>query len=256
MDGRIDHEKTENCVNSGGTAFGFSLEETFSREAMLIGEAGLDALHGSCVAVFGLGGVGGGCVEALARAGVGKLILVDNDSFAPSNLNRQILATAETVGLSKAAVAAKRVESINPACVTVALDLFFGEETKDAVPWDEVDYICDCIDSVSSKILLAKIASERGIGIISCMGTGNKFDPCAFRIADIYETSVCPLARSMRKLLKEAGIKSLPVLYSVEQPVKTGSRTPGSLSFVPPVAGMIMAGHVIKTILGKAGISC
>ncbi len=230
---------------------GFSEDEIFAREEMIVGKEGLAALKGACVAVFGIGGVGGACVEALARAGIGKLILVDNDTFAPSNLNRQLFATVDTIGLPKAEVAASRVRAINPSCDALPLNIFFNEETKDALPWDEIDFICDCIDSVSSKILLAKVAEQRGTGIISCMGTGNKFDPLAFRIADINKTSVCPLARAMRKLLREAGVKKLTVLFSVEEPAKTGCRTPGSISFVPPVAGMIIAGHVVKNIIGK-----
>ena len=232
--------------------FPFKEEEIFAREEMIVGKEGLAALKGACVAVFGIGGVGGSCVEALARAGVGRLVLVDNDRFAPSNLNRQRFASTDTLGLPKAEAAAEGLKKINPFCSVLPLDIFFGDETVSEVPWDEIDFICDCIDSVGSKVLLAKVAEERGIGIISCMGTGNKFDPLAFRISDIYNTSVCPLARAMRKLLKEAGVRKLTVLYSVEEPAKTGSRTPGSISFVPPVAGMMIAGHVIKRIIGRA----
>ncbi len=244
------NDPERNDVALSGESKDISYGELFSREEMLIGSEGLEKLSRSCVAVFGLGGVGGSCAEALARAGIGKIILVDCDRFSPSNLNRQVLATRETIGGYKAKTAAKHIGDINPFCEAVPLEIFFGEETKDAVPWDSVDFICDCIDSVSSKILLAKIAEERGIGIISSMGTGNKLDPCAFRIDDIYKTSVCPLARSMRGLLKKEGVKKLTVVYSTEQPVKTGTRTPGSISFVPPVAGMIIASYVVRSILG------
>ena len=236
---------------SADNASAFSYGDIFSREEMLVGKEGLDKLKNACVAVFGLGGVGGSAAEALARAGVGRLVLVDNDSFAPSNLNRQIFATSDTIGLRKTAAAKERIGKVNPYCEVTALDLFFNETTKDEIPWDSIGYVCDCIDSVSSKILLAKIAEERGINIISSMGTGNKFDPLAFKIADIYKTSVCPLARSMRKLLKEAGVAKLTVLYSTEQPVKTGARTPGSISFVPPTAGLIIASYTVRKILGQ-----
>lgn len=246
MEAFEDEGKNE---KSGNAAFAFSEDEVFSREEMLVGKDGLSVLKRSCVAVFGLGGVGGSCAEALARAGVGRLIIVDNDSFSPSNLNRQLFSTAGAIGLRKTDVAEKRIKDVNPFCEVTALDMFFDESTAGAVPWDSVDFICDCIDSVGSKILLARLAEERGIGIISCMGTGNKLDPLAFRIADIYGTSVCPLARAMRKLLKEAGVKKLTVLYSTEQPVKTGTRTPGSISFVPPAAGLIMAGHAVRSLL-------
>ncbi len=224
-------------------------DELFAREELLIGKKGLDVLAGSCVAVFGLGGVGGNCAEALARAGVGRLILVDNDSFCLSNMNRQLFATADTIGMRKTAAAAERIAKVNPFCEVTALDIFFGEDTADLVDWDSVDFICDAVDTVSAKVLLAVKAQEKGIGIISSMGTGNKFEPSAFRVEDVYRTSYCPLARVMRKLLKERGVKKLNVVYSQEEPVKTGSRTPGSISFVPPVSGLIMAGFAVNSIL-------
>ena len=226
-------------------------DELFAREELLIGKEGLEMLANSCVAVFGLGGVGGNCAEALARAGVGRLILVDNDRVCLSNLNRQLFATLDTVGMLKTEAAAERLAKVNPFCKVTALDMFFGEDTADRIDWESVDFICDAVDTVSAKVLLAATAQEKGIGIISSMGTGNKFEPSAFRIADISATSYCPLARVMRRLLKERGIKKLNVVYSEEVPVRTGSRTPGSISFVPPAAGLIMAGFAVNSILNK-----
>ncbi len=222
-----------------------------SRTEMLIGKDGVDVLKASHVAVFGIGGVGGFTAEALARAGVGRLTLIDSDTVCHSNLNRQIIAVKDTVGRFKTDVMKERILSINPDASVEEKRLFFGNETESAFNWSEIDYIADAIDCVTSKILLAELAEKHGIPIISCMGTGNKLDPTLFRVTDISKTSVCPLARVMRTELRKRGIKKLKAVWSPEEPVIKGGRTPGSISFVPSVAGLIMAGEIIKDITSK-----
>lgn len=226
--------------------------EIFDRTDLLIGKDNRQKLNNSHVAVFGLGGVGSYVCEALARAGVGKITLVDSDTVAPSNINRQLFALHSTVGKPKTAVAKDRIFDINPSIVTYEKEIFYSDETQDEISFSEFDYIVDAIDTVTSKLLIIENAYKYNVPIISCMGTGNKLDPSAFKIEDIKKTSVCPLARVMRRELKLRGIDSLKVLYSKEQPVKTdGGRTPASISFVPSVAGLLIAGEVIKDLLYK-----
>lgn len=227
------------------------------REEMLIGTEATEKLKSVHVAVFGLGGVGGYVVEALARAGVGKLTVVDDDVIVTSNVNRQIYATSLTVGQAKAELAAKRIAEINPDCNVVPLVMRFDAQTVSQFNFAEFDYVVDAIDSVTSKLLLAVTCNQVGTPIISCMGTGNKLHPEEFQVADIYSTSVCPLAKVMRKELKVRGIKKLKVVYSKElpqtpkfmQPTPGKRQTPASISFVPPVAGFIAAGEVVRDLL-------
>ncbi len=234
------------------------MDNAFSRTALLLGEDALQKLKNCRIAIFGLGGVGGYCLEALARSGVGAFDLIDNDVVDITNINRQILALRSTVGKSKTEVAAERVHDINPDAEVNIFNVFFGAESADKFDFSRYDYVVDAIDTVSSKVLLALRAQEAGVRIISCMGTGNKLDPAAFEVTDIYKTSVCPLARAMRSLLKRAGVKSLKVVYSKELPAEvdnsaaekrpSGRPAPASCAFVPSVAGLIMAGEVIKDI--------
>lgn len=234
------------------------MDNAFSRTALLLGDDALQKLKNCRIAIFGLGGVGGYCLEALARSGVGAFDLIDNDVVDITNINRQILALRSTVGKSKTEVAAERVHDINPDAEVNIFNVFFGAESADKFDFSRYDYVVDAIDTVSSKVLLALRAQEAGVRIISCMGTGNKLDPTAFEVTDIYKTSVCPLARAMRSLLKRAGVKSLKVVYSKELPAEvdnsaaekrpSGRPAPASCAFVPSVAGLIMAGEVIKDI--------
>lgn len=238
------------------------MREELSRTGNLIGEEALNKLCGASVIVFGIGGVGSYTVEALARSGIGRIALVDRDEVEKSNINRQLIATFSTIGRSKVSVAADRVKDINPCCDIEEYELFYLPETKDQIDLSKYDYIVDAIDNVTAKILLAKEAAALGIPIISSMGTGNKLDPMAFEVADIYETSVCPLAKVMRHELRKCGISSLKVVYSKEEPILKGfseesenliaSRrpAPASIAFVPSVAGLIIAGEVIKDITG------
>lgn len=236
------------------------MREEFTRTEMLLGEKAMERLSRARVAVFGIGGVGGYVVEALARSGVGALDITDCDTVAPSNINRQIIATRETVGLSKTAAAAARIAAINPDCLVTCHEVFFGEDTAGQFDFSRYDYIADAVDTVTAKLFLIKKAREHNVPIISCMGTGNKLDPTAFRVSDIYETSVCPLARVMRYELRRAGIDSLRVVWSNEKPLtpaavrdeESGKVIPGSVSFVPPAAGLIMAGEIIKSVLLEA----
>ena len=228
---------------------------------MLLGKEGLEKLKASRVAVFGVGGVGGYAVEALARIGVGALDLIDNDEVCLSNINRQIIATHKTVGRSKVDVAEERVHEINPDCHVRTYKTFYMPDTSDQFDFREYDYIIDAIDTVTGKIELIVQAAAAGTPIISSMGTGNKMDPTAFEVTDLYKTSVCPLAKVMRRECKKRGIKKLKVLYSKEEPLQPledaeeedSSRRsiPGSLSFVPSVAGLIIAGEVIKDLTGR-----
>ena len=236
------------------------MEDIFARTRLLLGDEGLARLAASHVAVFGVGGVGGFAVEALARSGVGALDLVDSDTVDSTNLNRQIIATLPAVGRPKVEVAAERVASINPACTVRAHRCFFLPETTGIFDFAAYDYVIDAVDTVSAKIALVEAARAAGIPIISSMGAGNKLDPTAFRVADIYETSVDPLARVMRRELRRRGIPALKVVYSTEPPrepfpdgerVKDGSRpAPGSVAFVPSVAGLILGGEVVRDLAG------
>lgn len=216
---------------------------------MLIGEDGVNRLRQSSVIIFGVGGVGSYVTEGLARAGIGSITVVDKDCIDITNINRQIPALHSTVGRPKAEVIAERIRDINPECMVVAEECFFLPDTADRFDFSEYDHVIDAIDNVTGKIALAEKAFREGTPIISSMGTGNKLDPTAFRVADIEKTRVCPLARVMRHELRKRGVYGLKVVYSEEEPVKTGSRTPGSVSFVPSVAGLIIAGEVIKSLL-------
>ena len=231
--------------------------ERFARTRMLVGESALEKIIKSHAIVFGLGGVGGGVIEALARAGVGKLTIVDFDSVSESNINRQIIADTSTVGMLKTDAAKARIKLINPDAEVVAHNLFYSEESASEVDFSGADYIVDAIDSVKSKISIILRAERENIPVISCMGTGNRVDALGFEITDIYKTSGCPLARVMRHELRKNGISSLKVLCSksdvytspeAEAKENDGKRVPASISYVPPVAGFIIAGEVIKTV--------
>ena len=232
----------------------------FSRTELLIGKQSLEKLKNSKVAIFGIGGVGSYVLEALARAGVGKFVLVDNDEVSISNINRQILATNKTVGMAKVEVAKNRILEINPQANVEVYKEFFMPETEGIID-NSVDYIVDAIDTVTAKIELVMRANKMNISIISCMGTGNKLDPTKFEVTDINKTSVCPLAKVMRKELKVRGIKKLKVLYSKEEPIKLNKvdedgkkQVPGSISFVPSVAGLIIGGEVVKDLINEKNI--
>ena len=244
----------------------------FSRTQMVLGGEAMDVLSGSRVAVFGIGGVGGYTVEALARSGVGALDLIDDDRVCLTNVNRQILATRETVGKFKVDVAEARVHSINPNCKVTTYKTFFLPGEENQFDFSQFDYVVDAIDTVSGKMGLVLAAKDAGVPIISSMGAGNKLDPTMFRVADIYKTKVCPLAKVMRRELKKRGVKKLKVVYSEEQPTRpindmtiscrnhcicppgaahkcTERRDiPGSTAFVPSVVGLIIAGEVIKDL--------
>lgn len=225
------------------------MKEQHLRTVKLIGENALKKLNSSCVAVFGLGGVGSYAVESLARAGVGKLIVVDNDKICESNLNRQLYALHSTVGQLKVDVCEKRIKDINPDISVIKYPTFFDENTLSQFDFWGVDYIVDAIDSVKSKTLLIKTAKERNIPIISSLGTGNKLNNTCFEVCDIYKTEVCPLAKVMRKQLKLCGVESLKVVYSKEEPKVKGERVVASISFVPSVAGLVLSGEVIKDLI-------
>ena len=226
------------------------MEERNIRTAMLIGEKSVGKLKASRVAVFGIGGVGGYVAEALSRAGIGNIDLVDNDDINITNVNRQIFALHSTIGKPKIEVAKNRMLDINPNIKITTYKIFFSASTSNIFNFNSYDYIIDAIDSVSGKIELILKAKETNTPIISCMGTGNKLYPEKFEIDDIYKTSVCPLARVMRTELKKRGVKNLKVLYSKESPIKQkGQRIPASISFVPPTAGLIIAGEVIRDLI-------
>lgn len=245
--------------------------DRFSRTQLVFGKEAMYRLKGSRVAVFGVGGVGGYTVEALARSGVGAIDIIDDDKVCLTNINRQIIATTKTVGKYKVDVAKERIEEINPDCKVTAFRTFYMPETADQFDFTQYDYVVDAIDTVTGKIALIENAKKAGTPIISSMGAGNKVDPTAFEVADIYKTSVCPLARVMRYELKRRGIKKLKVVYSKEKAIPPiadedpngengclskadkvpGKRqVPGSTAFVPSVAGLIIAGEVIKDIIG------
>lgn len=221
------------------------MENIFGRTERLLGKAAMETLQNRRVIVFGLGGVGSYAAEALARCGVGHLTVVDSDTVDSTNLNRQLYALHSTVGQNKAEVAAERISDINPNCSVVPLVKLYLSENADEFRLEEYDYIVDAIDNVSAKIDLAVKSEALSIPMVAAMGTGNKLDPTAFRIADIYKTSVCPLCRVMRRELKKRGVKRLKVVYSEEIPLTDGERTPASVSFVPPVAGFLLAREVI-----------
>ena len=233
-------------------------ESPFVRSASLLGEEAIEVLHRSTVAVFGLGGVGGSCAEALARSGVGRLILVDHDIIQPSNLNRQLIALRSTLGQSKVQVMASRARDINPAIKAEPYPVFYSQDTAESIPLDSCDAVIDCVDTLEAKLLLAQKAQDMGFILLSAMGAGNRQNPMGFKFADIYETSVCPLARRMRKACRERGIPSLRVLYSTEEPmpIKTNQGTvrpsPGSLPFVPPAAGLALAAEAVRLLIRKA----
>ena len=232
--------------------------EQFSRTEMLIGKDALATLKKSRVAVFGAGGVGGYVIEALARSGVGAIDIIDNDTVSVSNINRQIIALRSTIGLLKTEVVKKRVEDINPECKVTVYETFVLPENIDTFDFGKYDYVVDAIDTVSGKLAIIEKAYNEGVPVISSMGTGNKLDPTKFSVTDISKTSVCPLARVMRYELKKRGIKKLKVLFSTEEPIKPntekderGKVPPGSISFVPSVAGLIIGGEVIKDLIKK-----
>lgn len=229
----------------------------FSRAELLLGEEALHKLRSARVALFGIGGVGSFAAEALARGGVGHITLVDGDTVSITNINRQLIALHSTVGKEKTAVMAERIADISPETEVETYPVVYGAENRDLLDFSTYDYVIDAIDTVTSKLILIEEAKKAGVPVISCMGTGNKFHPERFEVADISKTSVCPLAKVMRKELKVRGIKNVKVVYSKEEPQKpaespeTGKRQiPGSLSFVPPVAGLLLAGEVIRHIAG------
>ena len=232
------------------------MSEQFSRTEMLIGQNNIATLRNSRVAVFGAGGVGGFTIEALARAGVGAIDIIDNDTVSESNLNRQIIALHSTIGQLKTEVMKKRILDINPDCVVTIFNTFVLPENIDSFDFSVYSYIVDAIDTVSGKLAIIEKGAKEGVPVISSMGTGNKLDPTRFQITDISKTSVCPLARVMRYELKKRGIKKLKVLFSTEEPIKPtaekderGKVPPGSISFVPSVAGLLIGGEVIKDLI-------
>lgn len=225
------------------------MDEKFSRAVSIIGEDGLQKLNNASVIVFGLGGVGGAACEALVRAGVGTLGIVDKDVVDITNLNRQLFATEDTVGIPKTEAATKRLLSINPDLKIEKYSLFYLPETAHEIDLSKYDFVVDCIDNVTAKLELIEKCNALGVPVISSMGTGNKLHPEMLEISDISKTSVCPLARVMRRELKKRGINKLPVVYSKEEPVKTETAVPGSVSFTPPVAGYLMCSYVVRKIL-------
>lgn len=240
------------------------MQERFARTEMLLGSEAMERLRCARVAVFGVGGVGGYTAEALARSGIGKIDLIDSDTVALSNLNRQIIALSETVGRYKVDVMQERIREINPSAEVRTFRCFFLPENKERFDFASYSYIADAVDTVTAKIELAMQGREYGVPVISSMGAGNKLNPAAFEVADIYETSVCPLAKVMRRELRKRGVEHLKVVYSKEEPRRPmqkegtagdgeepGRRSvPGSVAFVPSVAGLIMAGEIVKDIAG------
>lgn len=226
----------------------------FDRSEILLGKDALEKLKGSSVAIFGVGGVGSYTVEALVRGGIGKLFLFDGDVVSQTNINRQLVATTKTVGMDKVAVAAGHCLEVNPYVQVHTEKIFFSSENANDIDFSQFDYVVDAIDTVSSKLLLIEKAKEANAPVISCMGAGNKLDPTRFEVTDISKTSVCPLAKVMRYELKKRGISKVKVVYSKEEPIKhglteNGKPLPGSVSFVPSVAGLIIAGEVIKDLI-------
>ena len=241
------------------------MTEQFSRTELLLGKGNMEKLQNSRVAVFGVGGVGGYVVEALTRSGIGAIDLIDNDTVSQSNLNRQIIATYDTIGKYKTEVMRDRIRSINPECREEVHNCFYLPETQLQFDFSKYDYVVDAIDTVTGKIALVMQAKEANTPIISSMGAGNKLNPAEFEVADIYQTAVCPLARVMRQELKKRGVKKLKVVYSKEKPLQpmreaqtteetetTGKPVPGSVAFVPSVSGLIIASEVVKDLLVTA----
>ncbi len=250
------------------------MSDQFSRTRLLLGREGVERLAGARVAVFGIGGVGGYAVEALARSGVGALDLIDDDKVCLSNINRQLVATRKSIGRYKVDVMEERILDIFPQCRVQTYKCFYLPETRHLFRFEDYDYVIDAVDTVTAKLALAEQAQEAGTPIISCMGAGNKLDPCAFTVGDIYKTEVCPLARVMRRELKKRGIRQLKVVYSKEEARKPSEDSaegckspcvcppgaerkstdrrgvPGSVSFVPGAAGLILAGEVIRDLTG------
>ncbi len=233
------------------------MREELERTGLLLGEAAIDRLASSKVAVFGIGGVGGYVIEALARSGVGSLVLVDNDTVSKSNINRQIVALHSTVGRYKTEVMRERILDINPQAEVITYNCFFLPETADMFDFRQFSYVVDAVDTVTAKIAIILKAKMEGVPVISSMGAGNKRNPALFRVADIYETSVCPLAKVMRRELKKAGVDRLKVVYSTEPPVSLGQaayddvgrRMVGSIASVPSVAGLMLAAEVINDLI-------
>lgn len=234
------------------------MSESFIRTEMLVGTEGMERLKSVRVAIFGIGGVGGYTAEALARSGVGALDLIDNDTVSESNLNRQIIALRSNIGQYKTDIAKSRISDINPDCAVTAHNLFFMPDTADMIDFTRYDYVVDAIDTITGKIEIIIRAKAAGVPVISSMGAGNKLDPTAFEVADIYKTSVCPLARVMRREMKKRGVDSLKVVYSREEAITpkisgisqpSGKPVAGSCAFVPSVAGLIIAGEVIKDLV-------
>ena len=232
------------------------MDSLYERTAMLIGNDKVQLLQNKTVIIFGIGGVGGYVAEAVARAGVGTIHLVDKDVISNSNRNRQIIALSSTVGQYKAEVMKNRILDINPKAMVYAHNCFFLPDTAGEFDFSQYDYVIDAVDNVTAKLTIIKSAKEKNVPVISSMGTGNKLDPTAFKIADISKTSVCPLARVMRRELKNLGIENVKVLYSDELPVtpkerlsENGKSIPASISFVPSAAGLIIAGEVIKDLI-------
>ena len=232
----------------------------FSRTELILGKEAMEKLASSRVAVFGIGGVGGYTVEALVRSGVGAIDVIDDDKVCLTNLNRQIYATHKTIGKYKVDVAAERIADINPNAKVTTFKTFYTPETAQEFDFTQYDYVVDAIDTVTGKIALVLQAQEAGVPIISSMGAGNKLDPTAFQVADIYQTSVCPLAKVMRRELSRRGVKALKVVYSKEKPLtpaqpeekdSTKRQIPGSNAFVPSVVGLIIAGEVVKDLIHK-----
>lgn len=224
-------------------------QDQFQRTRRLIGDDAMAKLAAARVLVFGVGGVGGYVCEALARAGVGRIDIVDKDIVDITNINRQIIATHQTVGQPKVEACKDRMLSINPELIVEARQCFYLPEKAEEFDFADYDYIVDAVDNVTAKIDIICRAKEAGTSVISSMGTGNKLDPTAFRVTDIEKTKVCPLAKVVRKELRQRGVKGVKVLYSEEEPVNTGMRTPASISFVPSAAGLIIAGEVIKDLI-------
>lgn len=240
------------------------MDKKFDRTKRLLGAESMKKLDCAHVAVFGIGGVGGHAADALARSGIGEITIVDSDEVAESNINRQLIATTKTVGRKKVEVMQEHLLEINPALKVHKFDCFFLPETKEQFDFSNYDYVIDAVDTVTAKLALVEACKEANVPIISSMGAGNKLDPTAFEVTDIYKTSVCPLAKVMRKELKSRGIKHLKVVYSKEIPLepieeetfvsdekRSRRATPGSVAFVPSVAGLILAGEVVKDLSGK-----
>lgn len=231
------------------------MNEQFSRTLALIGEGALARLRAANVLLFGMGGVGSYTAEMLVRAGVGGITVVDGDTVAESNINRQLFALHSTVGMKKTDAAKSRLKDVSPDCNVVAKHLFYDASTENEIDFSQYDYVIDAIDTVTSKLLIIQRAKSLDIPVISCMGTGNKLNPSGFKVSDIYKTSVCPLARVMRRELKARGITSLKVIYSEELPAVSGMNTDGgrpvptSISFVPSTAGILIASEVIKDLI-------